>query len=156
MKKVICVLITAVMLASISACGSKSASSNLSRSSRAAEIGSVSGKPIDVDLTQLSSTMVYSEVFNMMMSPDDYVGKIVKMQGTYTVYDGEIRKYHACLIADATACCAQGIEFQLTQEYQYPDDYPKEGELITVIGIFDVYKEGSYQYYQLSNAEIAA
>lgn len=150
MKKIICVFIAFAMLVSISACGGNSVSSPT------ADIGSVSGRAIDVDLTQLSSTMVYSEVFNMMMSPDDYIGKIVKMQGTYTVYDGDIRKYHACLIADATACCAQGIEFQLTEDYQYPDDYPKEGTLITVIGVFDVYKEGSYQYYQLSSAEIAA
>ena len=28
----------------------------------------------DVDLTVLSSTMVYSEVYNMMVSPDNYKG----------------------------------------------------------------------------------
>lgn len=37
---------------------------------------------IDVDLTKLSSSMVYAEVFNMMVQPQDYVGKQVKMAGT--------------------------------------------------------------------------
>ena len=41
---------------------------------------------VDVDLTTLSSTMVYAEVFNMMMSPDDYIGKTIRMTGIFTVY----------------------------------------------------------------------
>ena len=35
---------------------------------------------IDVDLTQLSSTMVYSEVYAMVYEPDQYLGKTVKMR----------------------------------------------------------------------------
>ena len=38
-------------------------------------------KEIDVDLTKLSSSMVYSEVYNMMNEPEPYEGKMVKMQG---------------------------------------------------------------------------
>ncbi len=41
---------------------------------------------IDVDLTQLSSTMVYSEVYNMINTPEDYIGKTVKMSGTFNLY----------------------------------------------------------------------
>ncbi len=40
---------------------------------------------IDVDLTTLSGTMVYSEVFNMIANPEDYVGKTIKMQGQFFV-----------------------------------------------------------------------
>ena len=43
---------------------------------------------VDVDLTQLSSTMLYSEVYNMVMSPEDYVGKTVKMNGQFAAYKG--------------------------------------------------------------------
>ena len=51
-------------------------------------VSTASAEGVDVDLTALSSTMVYSEVYNMMMSPNDYIGKVVKMQGTYLyVYD---------------------------------------------------------------------
>lgn len=39
-----------------------------------------STKGIDVDLTQLSSTMIYAEVYNMMVTPDEYVGKTVRME----------------------------------------------------------------------------
>lgn len=42
------------------------------------EPAQASGEP-DVDLTTLSSTMVYSEVYNMMCEPDRYLGKRIKM-----------------------------------------------------------------------------
>ena len=112
---------------------------------------------VDVDLTALSSTMVYSEVYNMMTSPEDYIGKTVKMRGTYAVYhDEQTDKYYfACIIKDATACCAQGIEFELTDDYTYPDDYPEEGGEVCVVGAFDTYKEGSNTYATLRNAQLS-
>ncbi len=112
---------------------------------------------IDVDLTQLSSTMVYSEVYNMMTVPEDYIGKKVKMTGAFSVYHDEQQdiNYYACIIQDATACCSQGMEFVLTDSYTYPDDYPAEGEEVTVVGTFDTYEEGEYTYCTLRNAELA-
>ena len=111
---------------------------------------------IDVDLTILSSTMVYSEVYNMMCYPENYLGKTVKMSGMYTAFQDEEtgNSYHACIIMDATACCAQGIEFELTDDYVYPDDYPKEGETICVTGTFETYMEGEKKYCTLKNALI--
>lgn len=61
-------------------------------------------------------------------------------------------RYHACIIQDATACCAQGIEFVLRGDPQYPDGYPQEGDIITVVGSFDTYQEGQYLYCTLRDA----
>ena len=110
----------------------------------------------DVDLTTFSSTMVYSEVYNMMFYPENYIGKTVKMNGMYTVFHDENTDmyYHGCIIKDATACCAQGIEFQLTDDYTFPDDYPSEGETICIFGTFDTYKEGENTYCVLKQARI--
>lgn len=109
---------------------------------------------VEVDLTVLSSTMVYSEVYNMMIEPENYIGKTVKMEGQFVPYYDEStgNYYFACFISDATACCSQGIEFVLTDEYSYPDDYPKEGDTICVVGTFDTYMEGKSMYCTLRNA----
>lgn len=111
---------------------------------------------VDVDLTVLSATMVYSEVYNMMTHPDDYIGKSIRMRGDYAYMhdDATGNDYFACIIRDATACCAQGIEFVLTEEYVFPDDYPQEGDEITVTGVFDVYTEGTSKYCTLRGAEL--
>ena len=114
----------------------------------------------DVDLTSLSSTMVYSEVYDMMTSPDDYIGKKVKMEGQFAIYratdeEGNViddSMYFACVIADATACCSQGLEFVLDGDYSFPEDYPEVGEDITVAGTFDTYTEGDYLYCHLVDA----
>lgn len=42
---------------------------------------------IDVDRTKLSSTMVYSEVYNMMVSPNNYTGKIAKRNGAFAYFE---------------------------------------------------------------------
>ena len=115
---------------------------------------------IDVDLTTLSSTMVYAEVFNMMMNPNDYIGKTVKMRGAFGIgysykEDGTMDEntlVYACVIADATACCSQGIEFILSGEHTYPDDYPELGSEITVVGTFATYEEYSMLFCTLTDA----
>lgn len=53
-----------------------------------------------------------------------------------------------------TACCAQGMEFVLTDDYSYPNDYPREGDEITVTGVFDTYMEGDYMYCTLRDANL--
>jgi hypothetical protein len=114
-----------------------------------------------VDLTVLSSTMVYAEVYNMMVTPTDYIGRTVKMQGQFAVYEvspeynATTDYYFAIVIADATACCQQGLEFVLADEtLKYPDEYPELGSEITVTGEFQTYQEGSTTYCHLVHARI--
>lgn len=109
---------------------------------------------IDIDLTRLSSTMVYSEVYNMMNSPESYVGKMVRMNGKLAVYKYPERNYYTCIIKDATACCQQGMEFLWAGNHKYPDDYPNEGDGIIVTGVFDIYYEGENKYVQLKDASL--
>ena len=120
------------------------------------DMASVNMDKPDVDLTALSSTMVYSEVYSMMTEPDNYIGKVVKMKGSFTVFhdEGSSDYFFACIVKDATACCAQGIEFQLAGEHEYPKDYPYEGDEICVVGVYDTYKDGDSTYCTLKNAKI--
>lgn len=108
---------------------------------------------VDVDLTKLSSTMVYAVVNDMMMRPNEYLGKMVRMHGAMSTYHDEKtgNTYYACIIKDATACCAQGIEFATTDEYDV-SDYPPDGEELTVVGNYDLYEENGYQYCILHDA----
>ena len=112
---------------------------------------------IDLDLTEMNATMVYSEVLGMVYEPDSYRGKVVKMAGDFSYYlDEQTGKYYfACIVKDATECCAQGIEYSLKGEYSFPEDYPELGDPVTVIGTFDTYEEGGYVYMYLKDAYYA-
>ena len=181
MKRIFCLLLAACMAVSLCACGKDVGNNTLSsneETSASAEIiptpneqetpeGSEPSQPsagkVDVDLTVLSSTMVYSEVYNMLyFYPEDYYGKTVKANGIFAIYqmvvDGVTQPdpvAYACIIADATACCAEGMEFVLEGDYTYPDDYPELGTEITVIGEFQSYEENGMTRYHLVNARLA-
>ena len=191
MKRIFCLLLAVCMMASLCACGKDSEkdagndtpSSDVEVSAPTESIPApneqetpdeqqtpeepeqtqTSADGVDVDLTVLSSTMVYSEVYNMLyFYPEDYYGKTVKANGIFAIYqmvvDGVTQPdpvAYACIIADATACCAEGMEFVLEGDYTYPDDYPELGAEITVIGEFQSYEENGMTWYHLVNARLA-
>ena len=113
---------------------------------------------IDVDLTVMNATLVYSQVNNMMNDPGAYRQKIVKMSGPFRPFESTLPNYcyPAILIRDATACCASGIEFLL---YDTPlcsmaggNGYPLYDEEATIVGRFETYIEDAYMYIHLVDA----
>lgn len=111
---------------------------------------------VDLDLSKLSGTVVYSQVYDMMSAPDSYIGKRVRIKGGFNYYqDSETNKeYFAVIIADATACCAQGMEFVWEGNHSFPRDYPELDTEITVTGTFGTYEENGFEYIQLTDAEL--
>ena len=103
---------------------------------------------MEIDLTSMSSTMVYSYVFNMISAPDDFIGQRFKIRGTYDeqYWDQTNLTYHYIVIADATACCAQGLEFVLTDPNAA---YPQLGEEFEISGIFGTYAEDGLNYIRI-------
>ena len=148
MKKTLCILIVLSVTAGLCGCAAETVTVS------GTDTETEAGEKINVDLTEMSSTMVYSEVYNMTVCPDDYMGKTVKMRGSFAYAEGDGRYYFACVIADATACCSQGIEFILAYNRKFPEEYPQPGDEITVTGVFDTYYEGQNMYCQLINAEL--
>ena len=185
MKRLLCLLLAAFMMLSLCACGKGSEKDagndtpssdvevsaptesipapNEQESPGESEPSQPSAGKVDVDLTVLSSTMVYSEVYNMLYNdPARYLGKTVKARGTFSIYqlvtDGVLQPdpvSYACIISDAAACCAEGMEFVLKDDLAYPDDHPELGAGITVIGEFQSYEENGMTWYHLVNARLA-
>ncbi len=108
--------------------------------------GTMQVENVDVDLTSLSATMVYAKVNDMITNPTAYIGKTIKAKGVYdTSYFNKTQKYYNyVVIKDATACCAQGLEFE------YSGGYPDRGAEIVIIGVFGSYTELGLTYYYIS------
>lgn len=151
-KRLLPLLLLAALL--LAGCGEDSEASQMQALPQESSVSSAESGVVDLDLTALSSTMVYAEVYNMMYTPQQYLGKTIRMSGTYSEFQDPSTgmRYHSCLIADATACCSQGMEFVLTDDYAYPADYPKPDSQITVTGVFETYHEGSDLYCHLTRA----
>lgn len=112
---------------------------------------------VDYDLTQMSSDMVYATVYQMMVTPEEYEGKTFRIDGNFyaTYYEATKKYYFYCIIQDATACCAQGMEFIWDDgSHIYPDEYPEDNAEIVVEGTFEIYREDGDEnlYCRLSDA----
>lgn len=111
----------------------------------------------DIDLTKMNSSMVYAQIADMVNNGDNYLGKTVKVKGSFSYFkENDGREFFAVLVSDATACCAQGIEFVLDGNYSYPDDYPELGTETTVAGEFNYYLENDMIFCQLLHAKMQA
>ncbi len=119
---------------------------------------SASTDGVDVDLTTMNSDMVYSTVYQMMVDPFGYEGKVIRVSGNFVPvwYEPTQQYYEYCLIADAVGCCQQGLEFVWDDgSHVYPDDYPAEDTMITVTGTFETYKDNpddEMMFCRLANA----
>ena len=113
-----------------------------------------SSNKIDVDLNNLNANVVYAQVFQMMTEPDKFIGKRIRMSGQFNVYAAQegnpsgVTEYYAIIIADAQACCQQGIEF-VWPGHTYPDGFPEVKSNASVTGIFEVYEENGKKYCRL-------
>lgn len=111
---------------------------------------------IDLDLSALSGTAAYSLLLNMLMEPEAYLGKTMRISGWYDVLEdmrtGE--KYSSCVIPDAAGCCTQGIEFLRRGEPAHSAEDPEPGAPVTVTGRVESYQEDGFTYLRLADADV--
>jgi len=112
---------------------------------------------VDLDLTKMSATMIYSTIFDMLVMAEDYIEKNIKVTGWFETYTdpqtGEL--YYAVVVPDATACCQQGLEFVWPGDHKYPEDFPEPGQDITVTGFYKMIETDgvTYTYLEANSVE---
>ena len=89
----------------------------------------------EIDLTQMSSTMVYSYVFNLMYDPTPFIGKRFRIQGIYdeNYWAESDTTYHCILI---------------------PASYPQPADDIEISGILTTYMEDDTPYIEIQVDQI--
>lgn len=109
----------------------------------------------DYDLTQMSSTVVYSQITDMTMVPEEYAGKTIKMEGRFEIYGDPDKEdpYLGCIVNDATACCSVGLRFVLTDDYTSAD-FPLNGSDIIITGVFETYEYQGCTFGEVQNAQM--
>lgn len=118
---------------------------------------------VDIDLTKFNSNMLYAEVYNMGLSPEDYINKTIKITGQlgyYQEFDKEGlpvsgKKIPVCVINDTMACCWLAIEFAPADEASFFNNCPDIGSVITITGMCNIFTDKSgFQIIQLNNAKV--
>ncbi len=112
---------------------------------------------VDYDLSSMGPDMVYATIYQMMIDPKSYVGKSFKVTGNYySSYSKENDQYyHFCMVKDAAACCAQGLELLWADDNMNKhENCPDEEALVTVEGVFETYEEGQNTYGRLKDVRL--
>lgn len=164
MKRIIALFVLLTTVLVFAACGEKETDVKNSGGDTTQDAAAASGEAepsgedaVDIDLTKLSSSLVYSEVYNMVTEPDSYIGKTVRLKGQFNAsyYEPTDNYYYYVIIQDATACCANGIEFIWEGDHSYPSDYPQNGDEIEISGVYGTYDELGITYYYISTDSIS-
>lgn len=124
----------------LSACGESTALDNISA---------------DINLAEMSDTMAYSTLVNMLADPADYLDKSVLISGTIDSFTNPVDgvTYYAVVITDEEACCSLGVSISFEEEYT---NLPETGEYVVVTGIFDevTVEELDVVYNQITNVTL--
>jgi hypothetical protein len=118
--------------------------------------GGSEGGSVDVDLSALSSIMLFAEMTNIMNDPQNYLGQTIRIDGEYINFHSEEsdRYLHFVIILDEQGCCSQGFEFRVSDEFQAPEDFLDEEDLIQVVGVFQSCDESGRTIYYLAVEEL--
>ncbi len=137
------------LLSVLTACASEPAPDKASKASEASAVTQTQAEEnaydVDIDLTTLSSTVIFSQLYNMLVDPTPYLGNVVRMSGTYIVYSDGSR---ACLISDEDGCCQEGVHFALREGIPYPE----ENTPVTLVGTFGTYYINDVLYCRIYDA----
>lgn len=96
------------------------------------------------DMSRMSATMAYAQLYNIFMEQEKYVGQTLRMRGQYAPMRDENgqAKYHFIMVYDNAACCELGLEFI----WLSPGAYPKDQSLIELTGVFDICNDGGEKF----------
>ncbi|WP_296013116.1 hypothetical protein [uncultured Treponema sp.] len=113
---------------------------------------------VELDLSKMNADLAYAFIFQLVVEPEKYEGKTIRMTGTFeTFYDNEpYGRHDYCIITDVLACCAQGLEFESAK---VPGIEP--GQKITISGTLKLRDAVSpdgmeYKTMRIAEANVAA
>ncbi len=155
MKTLTAIFIT-VAVCSLIACTNDTSSEKAEKENKGSQKTETVAPAVDYDITKLSPTMVYGQIFELMNNPASYHGKTFKMIGRF---DSEymrmlFEELNYIVIKDALGCCPMGIEIQFKEGASKPE----KGQLIMIEGPFYQKKDGmlSRHYIQVDTLHIQA
>ena len=105
------------------------------------------GTAADNDVIEIKEKMFISQVNDVYLNVDEYLGKAIKIEGLF-VQEGP---YHFVLRYGPGCCGSDGnVGFEVAWAESKKTPYPRQDSWVQAIGVLRSYtEEGSYQYYYL-------
>ena len=119
-----------------------------------AETGDGDSADVDLDLTTMSSTMIFAQISDVVFNVQNYLGTSLRLNGTFQLWQDsntETKKnIYVVMVWDAMGCCPQGIELRLPEGMEKPKDLSD----IQVEGIISLRNVDKYQYLYIDVTDL--
>ena len=93
---------------------------------------------INYDLTKMNYNIASGLLFDMLIEPEKYANKTIKIKGQFHSEIYENKRIFAILIWDMTGCCPSGLSVVPLSTMKYPDDFPDSGYYTTITGTLEL------------------
>jgi len=118
------------------------------------------GVDVDIDLSELSMTLIEAEYQRIVSSSEEYKGKTIKLYGSYQAMqiDNDGNVAHFIIVIPGDECCQMGFEFKRDESYSFPDDYPSQNSMILITGKLDKHERfgASYTYIDVNEFTVVS
>jgi hypothetical protein len=106
-----------------------------------------------IDLSIMNQTMLSAAYDTILNNRDNYLGKTIKVRGRYAAYYWDVtgRHHHYVMVKPGDTCCAGDFEF--TWSGAYPGDYPEDGAIVELTGVYSTYSANNKIFYYLDATE---
>ncbi len=134
---------------SLVSCSNSSTSNNTEAQEQTSENLTTDDKTVDFDLSSQSETMAYSTLNSILMEPETYLGKSIKIKGIYTSQTDITTKSQYSYISyiDTTSCCTLDLEYKY-DNYD-PNKLPQLDDSIEIVGVLKSYEENDVVFYYI-------
>ncbi|MCL1864133.1 MAG: hypothetical protein FWF78_11280 [Defluviitaleaceae bacterium] len=113
--------------------------------------------PVDIDMTQMSVTMVSAQAAQLELSPTAHLGQVVRMRGSHYIAFWEMLQtdLHYIVLDLTVGCCGSAFEFILSDELIATVGYPPHGAEIEIVGTYSYYEVLGHTFYFFAVTEIS-
>ncbi|MCL2200375.1 MAG: hypothetical protein FWB75_00285 [Oscillospiraceae bacterium] len=99
---------------------------------------------VDIDLTELSTTMMQARFHHILSNAEDYLGQTIRVRGQYHNMPFGDEYLHFVMIIPGDECCRMGFEFMRAGDYVYPDDFPAQYGALEIKGVLTRGFDGTF------------
>jgi uncharacterized membrane protein YcgQ (UPF0703/DUF1980 family) len=103
---------------------------------------------------EIKEKMFIAQTNDVYLNPEDYLGRIIKLEGLFKSYSSEEYNTTYCFVLryGPGGCCGNdgSAGFEVAWDDELKTGYPEEDDWVEALGVLKSYEENDYPYLYLS------
>ncbi|MCL1895212.1 MAG: hypothetical protein FWG03_01550 [Clostridiales bacterium] len=100
------------------------------------------------DVIEVKEKMFVAQMNDIYYNADDYLGKTIKYEGIFDIYEEDTGVDYYFVIRYGPGCC--GIDLNAGLEVAWDKGYPEQNDWVEVVGVLEDYEDNGNNYLRLA------